>query len=195
MIIDSKFPGCLEGCKKGLEKMVGTKFIEKLTDKINSSERTKVVLATFSSVLKMEMKFIDLFKDLGLSFYMLGIIGGLQAIIDLPTSFKSVVVTVMFMSVFVPSLLSSLHLAVNNPMMIFGASSDKNVSRVRRYLSVPLCFLLSVTNQIFLTCLYEENKEKARKLAQRCDTNVIKTMTWCRRIKQQNIKFAQLELG
>ena len=36
------------------------------------------------------MKFTDLFKDLGLSFYMLGIIGGLQAIIDLPTSFKSI---------------------------------------------------------------------------------------------------------
>ena len=176
--------------------MVGTKFIENLTDKINSSERTKVVLATFSSVLKMEMKFIDLFKDLGLSFYMLGIIGGLQAIIDLPTSFKSVVVTVMFMSVFVPSLLSSMHLAVNNPMMIFGASSDKkNAPKMIKYISVPLCFLLSMTNQIFLTCLYEENKEKARKLAQKCDPNVIKTMTWCRNIKQQIIKFAQLELG
>ena len=189
LIIDAKFPGCLDGCKDILEDLVGEKFIEKQVDSINSSEKSKVIIATVLTTFGMELKLIDLFKDLGLSFYMLGLIGGLEAIIDLPTNFKSVIIIVMFASVFIPPLLSSLHLAVNNPRMIFG------VGKMRSYLSIPFCFLLSMMNQIFLTCKYQENKEKARKLAQKCDTQVIKTLAWCRQIKQQNIKFTQLELG
>ena len=196
LTIDSKFPGCTEGFKNRLEKAVGKKIFENMTDCINSSERSKFILAKIISVVKMEFKFFDLFKDLGLSFYLLGLIGGIQAIIELPTNFKSVIVVVMFGSIFGPMVLSSLHLAANNPTMIFGHSFDKNdSSRFRRYLSVPLCFVLSVTNQIFLTCLYEENKEKMRRLAQSCDSKVIKKIKWCRKIKTQIIKFYQLELG
>ena len=128
-------------------------------------------------------------KDLGLSFYMLGLIGGMQAVIELPYNFKSVIVVAMFISIIIPSLLSSFHMAVNNPQMIF---SER---KMKRWLSVPLCFICLMMNQIFLTCTYQENKEKARKLAQKCDTKVIKKMAWCRKIKQQNIKFSQLELG
>ena len=188
-IIDAKYPGCLDGCKNRLESLVGRKFIEKFSNKINSSEKTKVIIATVSTTLLMELKFVDLFKDLGLSFYMLGLIGGMQAIIELPYNFKSVIVVAMFISIIIPSLLSSLHMAVNNPQMIF---SER---KMKRWISVPLCFICLMMNQIFLTCTYQENKEKARKLAQKCDTNVIKKMAWCRKIKQQNIKFSQLELG
>ena len=113
----------------------------------------------------------------------------MQAVIELPYNFKSVIVVAMFISIVIPSLLSSLHMAVNNPQMIF---SER---RMKRWLSVPLCFICLMMNQIFLTCTYQENKEKARKLAQKCDTQVIKKMAWCRKIKQQNIKFSQLELG
>ena len=189
IIIDAKFPGCLDGCKDHLESLVGEKFIEKRMDGINSSEKSKVIIATILTTFGMEMKLIDLFKDLGLSFYMLGLIGGVEAIVDLPTNFKSVIIIVMFASVLIPPLLSSLHLVVNNPRMIVG------MGRMKRYLSIPLCFFLSMMNQIFLTCTYQENKEKARKLAQKGDTNVIKKLAWCRKIKQQNIKFTQLELG
>ena len=196
LTIDSKFPGCLVGCKNRLEKIVGKKIFENMADRINSSERSKFILGKIISIVKMELKFIDLFKDLGLTIYLLGLIGGIQALVESPTNFKSVIVVVMFGSIFVPMLLSSLHLAANNPTMIFGRSSDKkNTSTIKRYLSAPLCFILSMTNQIFLTCLYEENKEKMRQLAQSCDSNVIKKMKWCRKIKTQIIKFHQLELG
>ena len=52
--------------------MAGTKFITWITDFITSSERSKVILSTIISVIKMETKFLDLFKDLGLSIYLLG---------------------------------------------------------------------------------------------------------------------------
>ena len=198
LTIDSKFPGCTEGLKNRLERGIGKRIFENMTDCINSSEWSKFILAKIISVVKIELKFVDLFKDLGLSIYLLGLIGGIQAIIELPTNFKSVILVVMFGSIFVPMLLSSLHLAANNPTMIFGfghSSDKKNKSSIKRYLSVPLCFFLSVTNQIFLTCLYEENKEKMRKLAQSCDLKVIKKIRWCQKIKSQIIRFAQLELG
>ena len=188
-VIDGKFPGCMDGCKKRLESLAGKKFIERLADKINRSEKSKVIIATVSTTLLMELKFIDLFKDLGLSFYMLGLIGGMQAIMELPCNFKSVIVMAMFASIIFPPLLSTLHMTMNNPKMIFGER------RMSRWLSIPLCFVFLMMNQIFLTCSYQENKEKARKLAQKCDTKVIKTLAWCRKIKQQNIKFSQLELG
>ena len=55
-----------------LETMARTKFITWITDFITSSERSKVILSTIISVIKMETKFLDLFKDLGLSIYLLG---------------------------------------------------------------------------------------------------------------------------
>ena len=72
VLIDCKFPGCLDGFKKCLETMARTKFITWITDFITSSERSKVILSTIISVIKMETKFLDLFKDLGLSIYLLG---------------------------------------------------------------------------------------------------------------------------
>ena len=61
-IIDAKYPGCLDGCKNRLESLAGRKFIEKLSNKINRSEKTKVMIATVSTTMLMELKFVDLFK-------------------------------------------------------------------------------------------------------------------------------------
>ena len=157
-----------------------------LNRKIGISDKKKVLLKTPIFHLNIRLNIYP----------WLGLIGGLQAIIELPTNFKSVIVVVMFCSIFVPMFLSSLYLAMINPMMIFGISSEnKNASKIQKYLSVPLCFVLLMINQIFLTCLYQENKEKARKLAQNRDSKVVKKIAWCREIKEQLIKFAKLELG
>ena len=195
-MINSKFPGILEKCKVYLKNAIKFRIIDKFTDFFNKSQKLKIIISTSMSIFKMEMKLIDVFKDLGLSFWLLKLIGGPKGIMDLSTNYKSVIVLVMFSSIFIPMIFSSLHLAVNNPTMIFGLSStNKAPTRLGRYLSIPFCLLFSVSNEIFLTCLYQESTEKAKILSKTFDSSILKTVAWCREIKYQLITFAQLDLG
>merc|ERR1711911_229387 len=70
-------------------------------------------------------------KDLGLTFLMLDLIGGIQALVDLPNNFGSVIVGAMLGPIFIPMLLSSVHL------MNSGGVADqilKSSSKLKRFL-------------------------------------------------------------
>ena len=74
------------------------------------------------------------------SILMLKLIGGPKAIINLPTNFGSVIVLSMFVSIIIPILVSSLHLAVNN----FDMFSPKTSSKLTTCLITSALFLLSI---------------------------------------------------
>ena len=117
-----------------------------------------------------------------------------KTIDDLPENFTSVMVVTMFTSIVGPLILSTLHLAVNNPSMIV-RSDGNNASTMRRVLPMVLCFLLSAANPIFLESYYEEKKDEARKLFQNYNKDAIDAMKKCRKIKQQAVEFLRIELG
>lgn len=193
-ILDAKFPGFMECFKENLENIANYPFITKLTDKITKSEKIKEFFALIQTIIKIEGKYVDTFKDIGLSLLMLKVIGGFSSIVDLPENFTSVMVVTMFFSITGPLILSTLHLAVNNPSMIV-RSDGNNVSTIRRVLTMGLCFLLSVVNPIILESYYEEKKEEARKLIQIYSKDAIVAIKKCRKIKQQAVEFLRIELG
>ena len=117
-VVDEKFPGCLDGFKKGIEKISRYEWITWLTDWVNRTEWAKKLMSNTNALIKIEFKFIDLYKDLGLSFLMLKLVGGPLAIIDFPKNFSSVIVMIMFTSIFLPIMFSSLHLVVNNSRLL-----------------------------------------------------------------------------
>ena len=137
-----------EKMKKGAKRLI-------ITELINLTAKTKRIKEFIIAILNIEIKFLDIFKDLGLTILMLQLIGGLQAIIDLPTNFGSVVVLSMIASIFFPLFLSSLHLAVNNVDMLWTRTNNKYPDKIT-YLKKAFLFLLSPLHPLFLEIYYLE---------------------------------------
>ena len=124
---------------------------------------------------------------------MLGLIGGPQAIIDLPTNFGSVVVVVMFGSIIIPMMISSLHLAVNNLEMFL--PEVKNSSKTMSYLKTALLFILSPVQSVLLEVHHLQTAEEARELAQNYNIEAIQKKRQSRNIQKQMTSFGRIELG
>ena len=111
-----------------------------------------------------------------------------------PTTFTSVVVLSFFASILVPLLMSSIHLAISHPFLIFDVMKIK---RRRRWLAMLLCFVLTLLNPILLLNAYEIVQEKARKMVKKnnFDMGVIDLLKKCRMVKIQLVDFLRIELG
>ena len=190
---DAKYPGCKDGIVKVIEKVARRPFTSEISDCINNSENAKKILQNTTAITKIEVKFLDIIKDLALSILMLELVGGLQAIIDLPTNFGSVIVVVMFGSIFIPMLISSLHYAVNNFDMFL--PEVKNSSKTRRYLKTALLFILSPVQQLLLETHHLQTAEEARELAQNYNIEAIQKKYQSRNIQKQMTSFGRIELG
>ena len=182
-MIDAKFPGFLEPIKK---------LFRKQTNMINKSERAKTALAIIQALIKIELKYLDMFKDLGLSFLMLELIGGTQAIIDLPTNFGSVMVVVMLSSVFLPMILSTIHLRNNKDMK---NKILKSSTKIKRLLITGLFYMLSPFHPIFLDTARFRKMEMGRILAQQYKIAALEVMQQCKMLKRQLVTFMTIELG
>ena len=193
-IIDFKFPGCLDRALEWLQPFIWNNWFTKLKDMILKKGRLSHSLAVISSIISLEAKYIDLFKDTALTFYILSLVGGFQSIKDLPTNFTSVIVITMMFSILIPLLLSSFHLAMNNPSFIW-KMLGRNSSSTSKWKSRLLCFLCSGLNPIFLTNTFEEAKEETRIMANNFDKGVIKSMKKCKTYKLQLVEFHKIELG
>ena len=143
-------------------------------------------------MIKIEIKYIDMVKDLSLTFLMLDLIGGIQALVDLPNNFGSVIVGAMFGSIFIPMLLSSVHL-----MNSEGVAKQilKSSSTLKRFLKTGLFYLLSPFHPIILDKIQHETTEKARILAQNYNIQATNLMKQCRTLKSQLVTFIKIELG
>ena len=195
-ILDSKFPGCTDGIIKFLEDLAGKRFIRWIQNKITKSEKIKETIGLAFGIIKIECKYIDLFKDTALTIIMLEalggtIIGGTKAILNLPTAFSSVIVSLLIGSIVVPVFLSTLHLIVNRSLLI----NEGNLTRLRMNLLIVLCWFSSFFNPVILDAYYHELMEDVRKMTQNYDTDATRVMRKCRNIKREVAQFYKIELG
>ena len=189
-ILDSKFPGYVACCIEYLENLAGKKFITKIQDK-KKSEKVKEIIGTIVGIIKVEAKYVDMFKDIALSILMLEAIGGFQAIIDLPTNFSCVIVMLMFGSIIIPLFLSTLHLVVNRHQII----EESNFSRMRKYITIIICWIFSFLNPIILDAYYHELKEDVRKMTENYSNGAMKVLKRSKNIKKETVQFHKIELG
>ena len=190
-ILDSGEPGCTTGCIQGFENLLGRRIITRLRNKITRSPKTKEVIGTIIGIIKIESKYVDLFKDTALTIVMLEAIGNIDSIFNFPTNFSVIIVMLMFTSIFLPLFLSTLHLIVNRGQIIV----ERNFSKTRKYLTITLCWITSFLNPIILDAYYQELKEDVRKMTQNRDNRAMATVRKCRRVKRQIVIFRKIELG
>ena len=153
--------------------------------------KIKQIIGTAIGIMKVEAKYVDLFKDTAMSIIMLDAIGGFEAIINLPTNFSCVIVMLMFLSILIPLFLSTLHLVVNRGKFY----KENNFSRTRKYITLSLLWILSFLNPIILDAYYNELKEDVRKMTEDFNNKAITTMRKCRNIKKEIVQFHKIELG
>ena len=195
-MIRVKYPGLQDKIEIAIEKLVRRPIVTWTKDCINNSDLLKKIIQNISGLIKIEVKSIDMIKDFALTILMLRLVGGIPAIIDLPTTFGSVIVVVMFSSIIIPMLISSLHLAVNNFYMSLPLPhSTSNPSKIRKCLQTALLFILSPFQPVLLETHFLQTSEDARELAQRYNIDAIKKKQQSRAIKKQLIKFGRIELG
>ena len=190
-ILDSGEPGCTTGCIERFENCVHRRLITELINKITKSPFIKEIIGTTIGIVKILVKFIDLIKDLVLSFLMLQAAGGLQSVWDFKTNFSSVIIIMMFSSILIPLFLSTLHLIVNRRKII----NEENFSRTRKYGTIMLCFIFSFLNPIIMQAYYDELKEDIRKMSQNHDIRAMTILRKSRKIKNQIVTFRKTELG
>ena len=191
---DAKFPGCTAGLINLIEKCVCRPIFAETTDYIARTEWAKRFLAVTSAIIKIEFKYLYIFKDMGLTIVMFELNGGINAILDLPTNFGSVIVLTMGLSIFLPMLLSSLHLGVNNFNMLLNAQQTR-VTKLRKYLITPFKILFFPFHPVFLENLYIQTEEQARLMAQKSDIRAVQLKNHCRKIRMQLASLFRIELG
>ena len=190
-ILDSKFPGCSDGCIKSLENLAGKRFIMNLQDKITKSEKIKETIGLMIGIIKVETKYLDLFKDTALTILIFQAIGSFDAILNLPENFSCAIVMLLFESILIPIFLSTLHLVINRNQLF----KEGNISRMRKYLIIALCWILSFLNPIILDAYYHELKEDIRKMTQNYNTDAMSVVRKSRKIKKEVVQFHKIELG
>ena len=120
---------------------------------------------------------------------MLDLIGGTQALVDLPTNFGSVICMVMLASIIIPTILSALNFTNSGDYFPAGSSKLKRIlNTVRFYLTSPL-------QPAILEAVQYQNKERARRWAQDYNKHANTMMKECRTLKKQLVAFIKIELG
>ena len=190
-ILDAREPGCTAGCIERFETRVGRRLVMELQDKITKSQRFKEIIGALWRAIKIGTKYIDLFKDIFLSIEILNAAGNMESVWSFPTNLSSIVVMMMFASILIPLILSTLHLVVNRRNII----EENNFSRTRKYATITLCWIASILNPIILEVYYQELKEEVRRLTQIRDIRAMTILKRCKKIKNQIVTFHKIELG
>ena len=150
-IIDSKFPGMKQKSINLIEEIFG-EFLTKIEDLITQTRWLSSIFYTLKRIISIEFKYIDMFKDIFLTIYIMVLSGGPWAVVTYYTNFTSVIVMVMVASIVIPSFLSSLYLLINSPHLVYTFLGVKKVTLKTKIFIFPLVLLMSVVNPILLRC-------------------------------------------
>ena len=181
MILDAKFPGCCENnCSSLLEQL------EKL-------DQYQKPISLMKRIWQITSYIVDLYKDIFILVTMITIAGGPQAVLMFSTKFSSVVVICSALTIIIPLMISCLHLAINNPGIVF--NSYGKPSHLKTFAMRIGVILLSVLNPILIINAYESLREKTREQAKSRDQNFLSTLQKFRIVRRQHADFVRIELS
>ena len=187
VIHDAKFGSLQQRAIDYIQDCFGTKFITEIQNTEN--EAILQIFAMLRTILRLGSHYIDVFKDTFLTFTLLTIIGGPAAIINFPKNFTTVVVMGLVTSILLPLFMSSLHLAIYNPYLLFNLRLPKVYMRG---LTVFCSFLVP----IIIVNKYEHNREKIRKIAKYSYRSKIEKVIATNRVLNFHfVEFLRIELG
>ena len=195
-LCDARFPGLSQKVVGGIENCCGSRFITDFQNKLIKKEWLGGLFTTVKAILKMQANYLDILKDCLLTYSMLNTVGGFHSIINFPTNFSSVIILISFALIILPLMLSTLHLAITNPFLIFTAEKKKR-GAVARALMTIVCIILSILNPILILNTLEKSKNEAELEAKKnCDEKKIKSrFQKVKAVKNHYVGHLNIELG
>ena len=163
-------------------------------DKVTATPGLRRSLSIVGALVSILGHFTDIVKDLTLCFSLLIISGGLSAIKDFPTNFSSAVVLTSMGTIIFPIILSSAHLALTSPFLVFN-STRLRARRWGRVVAGLGCLLLSPLNMVVLKTRLHIKKEEALHSAIGLGDDTLALYEECDIIEAYILKYLQHEIG
>ena len=183
MVIDDKFP----------------RFVDRycccfqiIVEKLNYFHK---IIALTKKILGILSHYSDIFTDVFLMITMFMAVGGLDGVRSFPDRFTSVVILSSGVTILFPLLIGSLHLAINNPGLIFNRGFQINPKRLNLLMAAGV-IITSALNPILLRVMYETIKEKMRREAKFArNLKVLYLYEKFQTVKKHHAKFVWIEMG
>ena len=137
---------------------------------------------------------LDIIKDIGLTIFTLLLYGGPNALFDLPNSYRAAIIISMFASIFIPLLISSLHLTINN-LEIFLSEKYLRLQKMKMFLITASLFLFSPFLPVILQNYFLEKAVEAAGMARNYNIKAVEKKNECQKIKKQLASIVRIELG
>ena len=191
-MLESQYPGITARIIDFIENLIGIRFIRNTQDMFTENDDLNHSFSISKRIIKLVTKSIHKIKDICIVVMILVAVGGPSGVVNFITKFTSVTVVVLFLLIIVPDLMSSLHLAVHNPGMIFRQKD-------RKFKGLKLCLLQAVNilsfliNEILLTDDYEVAKGKLIIAAKKhCPEEIQKRLRYYHKTQRQRRDFVKI---
>ena len=182
MIIDAnKPPGCF------------VKNFQKLSTEYEKIEDYEDLTSYLLKVWEISSYIIDVYKDIFILVTMLSVAGGVGAAMSYPDKFPSVVIICSALTIIIPILISSIHLAINNPGIVFDKFDEKDPKKLL-VMRIGI-ILLSFLNPVLIIKAYESMKQKIKQMLSEDHPDALEMLTKCKKVKKQYVDFIRIELG
>ena len=169
------------------------KMITHCINKVTEKPILRLTLSSLSCLVGLLSHILNTVKDALLALTLLHIVG-VSSITEFPTNFSTAVVVIYMGTIMFPILLSSLHLALTCPFMVFN-SARLRASWWGRVLAGLGCLLLSPLNAVVLKTRYEMKMQEAIDAARDLGHNTMSLFKECRKIKTKESYIIQHDIG
>ena len=194
-IVEHRYRGLKTKIINFLEmKVIRYKMITHCTNKVTEKTVLRLTFSSLTCLVGLLSHILDTIKDTLLALTLLNIIGGISSIIEFPTYFTTAVVLSLMGTIIVPILLSSAHLAITQPFLVFN-SARLRAWRWGRVVAGLGCLILSPLNTVVLKTRYEMTKQEAIKAARDQGDNTIALYEECDKIQAHILEHVQNEIG
>ena len=149
------------------------------------------------SWIKLWVIYIDVTKDLALTCSILFLVGGPASIAQVPFYFTSIVVMYFFCSIFIPLIISSIHLAFSCPGMIFGKfkSEERKFTFYKKAKYCVYCLICTPFNAILLENQHEKLKQQEEYFTEKKDKKLAQVLKKRKKVIKAIVKFQKIELA
>ena len=175
------------------KKVIRQKMITQYSDKVTETPLLRLALSSLDCLVGLLSHILDLVKDSVLALTLLHIIG-IGAIIEFSTSFSAAVVLSWMGTIFIPILLSSVHLAIKEPFLVFN-SARLRASGLGRVLASLGCLVISPLNTVVLKIQLDMKRQEAINSARVQSEKTLDLYKECNIIEDKILAYLQHKIG
>ena len=175
------------------KEVLRCKMITNCTNKVTEKPILRLTLSSLSCLVGLLSHILNTVKDFLLALTLLYVVG-VSSITEFPTSFSTAVVVTYMGTILVPILLSSAHLALTSPFLVF-YSARLRASRWGRVIAGLGCLLLSPLNAVVLKSRHETKMQEAINAARDLGENTMSLFKECKKIKTKVSYIIQHDIG